>query len=357
MPRDKKQKILIIAEAGVNHNGEIRLAKKLIDIAKKSGADFIKFQNWQAEELVTSNAKMAPYQIKNTKKKTRQINLLKPLELKKKYYPILKKYSKIKKIGFLSSPFDEKNYKYLSHELNCKLIKIPSGEINNFFMLNEVNLEKEKLIISTGMSKLEEIADTLNFIAKKKIYKAHNEKISIINIANYNYIKNKISLLHCVTDYPVQEKFANLKCIQTLQNNFKLNTGYSDHTSGTLAPIIAVSLGAKIIEKHLTINKKMSGPDHKASIEGKEFAEMTKNIRSYEKMIGTGFKDIQKCELKNMKIAKKSIVAKKKILKGEIFGFNNLTAKRPVGGRKPSKLFKYIGKKSKKNYDKDDFIR
>lgn len=224
-------------------------------------------------------------------------------------------------------------------------------------MLNEVNLEKEKLIISTGMSKLEEIADTLNFIAKKKIYKAHNEKISIINIASYNYIKNKISLLHCVTDYPVQEKFANLKCIQTLQNNFKLNTGYSDHTSGTLAPIIAVSLGAKIIEKHLTINKKMSGPDHKASIEGKEFAEMTKNIRSYEKMIGTGFKDIQKCELKNMKIAKKSIVAKKKILKGEIFGFNNLTAKRPVGGRKPSKLFKYIGKKSKKNYDKDDFIR
>lgn len=356
MLKDKKQKILIIAEAGVNHNGEIRLAKKLIDIAKKSGADFIKFQNWQAEELVTRNAKMAPYQIKNTKKKTRQINLLKPLELKKEYYSILKKYSKTKKIGFLSSPFDEKNYKYLSRELNCKLIKIPSGEINNFFMLTEVNLEKERLIISTGMSKLKEIADTLNFIAKKKIYKAHNDEIRIINIKSYNYIKNKISLLHCVTDYPVQEKFANLKCIKTLKDNFKLNTGYSDHTQGILAPIIAVSLGAKIIEKHLTISKKMSGPDHKASIEGKEFAIMTKNIRSYEKMIGTGFKDIQKCEIKNMKIAKKSIVAKKKILKGEFFGFNNLTAKRPVGGRKPSELFKYIGKRSKKNYNKDDFI-
>ena len=162
------------------------------------------------------------------------------------------------------------------------------------------------------MSKIKDIADTLNFIAKKKIYKVDNDKIRIINTKSYNYIKNKISLMHCVTDYPVQERFANLKCIETLKNNFKLNTGYSDHTQGTLAPIIAVSLGAKIIEKHLTISKKMSGPDHKASIEGKEFAEMTKNIRSYEKMIGTGLKAIQKCEIENMKIAKKSIVAKKK---------------------------------------------
>ena len=180
MPKNKNQRILIIAEAGVNHNGEIRLAKKLIDIAKKSGADYVKFQNWQAEDLVTSNAKMAPYQVKNTKKKFKQINLLKPLELKKKYYSILKKYSKIKKIGFLSSPFDEKNYRYLSKELNCKLIKIPSGEINNFFMLNEVDLKKEKLIISTGMSNLKEIAEAINFIAKKHRNSHQRNKYSLI---------------------------------------------------------------------------------------------------------------------------------------------------------------------------------
>ncbi|MDA7780399.1 N-acetylneuraminate synthase family protein [Candidatus Pelagibacter sp.] len=356
MLQTKNQRVIIIAEAGVNHNGKIKLAKKLIDIAKNCGADFIKFQNWQAKDLVTNYAKMAPYQIKNTKKNFNQIELLKPLELKKKYYPVLKKYSKIKKIGFLSSPFDEKNYRYLTKELGCKLVKIPSGEINNFFMLNEVDLKKEKLIMSTGMSNLKEIAQAINFIAKSKVYKVHNNKVKLLNIKKYNYIKDKISLLHCVTDYPVQEKFANLKCIKTLINNFKLNVGYSDHTSGILAPIIAVSLGAKIVEKHLTINKKMSGPDHKASIEENEFLEMTKNIRSYEKMIGTGFKDIQKCEIKNMKIARKSIVARTKILKGEIFNFSNLTAKRPASGKRPSDLFEYLGKRSKKIYKKDDLI-
>ncbi|WP_415272001.1 N-acetylneuraminate synthase family protein [Candidatus Pelagibacter sp. Uisw_121] len=250
--------------------------------------------------------------LKIQKKKQRQIDLLKPLELKKNDYFILKTFANKNKINFLSSPFDEENYLFLTKNLKCKEIKIPSGEINNFLMLSNINLKKEYIFISTGMSNLEEIAHTLNFIAKKKVFKVKKSRIIINDKKKLLFLKKRLCLLHCVTDYPVDDKFANLNAIKTLEKEFQLNVGYSDHTAGILAPIIAASLGAKVIEKHITLNKKLKGPDHKASLNPIEFKKMVKQIRKLETMMGNGKKVLQKCEIKNMLIARKSIVAKKK---------------------------------------------
>lgn len=351
-----KIKINIIAEIGVNHNGNINLAKKLIKSAKKCGADFVKFQNWKAEDLVTEKAEMANYQIKNTKKNIKQLDLLKPLELSKKNYYEIENFAKKNKIKFLSSPFDEKSFEFLANKINSKIIKIPSGEINNYLMLSKVRLNKHKILLSTGMSTLKEITNTLNFIAKRKIYHFKNGKVRINNKKKIKYLRKKICVLHCVTDYPVNEKFANLKAIKTLSNSFQLPVGYSDHTLGTCAPLIAASLGSVFIEKHITLDKSFTGPDHKASLIPSEFKKMVQMIRSFEKMFGNGIKKPQKCEIRNIKVAKKSIVAKKKIKKGELFTINNITVKRPAGGKNPSHFFKILGKTAKKNYMKDQKI-
>jgi len=352
----KNKKINIIAEIGVNHNGKINLAKKLIRHAKYSGADFVKFQNWKAASLVTQNAKMATYQIKNTKKKIKQIDLLKPLELKEQDYFLLKDFANQTNIRFISSPFDELSYKFLANKMKCKIIKIPSGEINNFLMLDNVNLSRHKLFISTGMASMSEIVNCLNFIAKTKVYKINKDKIKILNKKKLNFLKKKIILMHCVTDYPVSENFANLSAIKTMKEAFQLPIGYSDHTKGNIAAIIAVSFGAVLIEKHLTYNKNLNGPDHKASLNPAEFKIMVQNIRTFEKMVGNGIKSPQICEKGNMNIARKSIVAKQKIEIGETFTMKNITVKRPAGGKDPSKFFKFLGKKAQKNYIKDQKI-
>lgn len=349
-------KVEIIAEIGVNHNGSIPLAKKLVKIAKHSGADFVKFQNWKAESLVTKDAEMASYQKMNTKKRFKQIKLLKPLELKDKDYFTLFRYCNKNKIKFLSSPFDELSYEFLSNKLKCKIIKIPSGEINNFLMLNKVNLKKQKVFISTGMSTISEIAKCINFIAKSKIYTIKKNNVKIRLKSKLNFLKKKIIIMHCVTDYPVQDNFANLRAIKTIKDTFKLPVGYSDHTIGVIAPVIAVSLGAKLIEKHLTLNQNLIGPDHRASLNPAQFKLMVNNIRTFEKMMGDGIKSPQICEKKNMKVARKSIVAKKNIKIGESFTFKNITVKRPSGGKDPSQYFELIGKIAKKNYSKDQKI-
>ncbi len=352
----KNNKINIIAEIGVNHNGNMNLAKKLIKQAKDCGADFVKFQNWKAEKLVTKSAQMAQYQKRNTKKKFKQIDLLKPLELKEKDYFGLHKFSKNMKIEFLSSPFDEESCQFLIQQLKCKIIKIPSGEINNFLMLSKIDLKKQKIYISTGMANLSEIAECINFVAKSKVYLIKRNKIKIKKKSKLNFLKKRIILMHCVTDYPVSDKYANLKAIKTIKDTFQLPVGYSDHTQGIIAPIIAATLGAKLIEKHLTYDQKLKGPDHKASLNPHQFKLMVKNIRSFEQMLGSGIKSPQICEIKNMKVARKSIVAKRKIKIGEHFNFKNITVKRPSGGKDPSKFFKVIGKKAKKNYVTDQKI-
>lgn len=352
-----KNRILVIAEVGVNHNGSFSNIKKLIKAAKIADADFVKFQNWTADKLVTDKAKMAPYQIKNTKFKKSQIEMLKPLELDKSIYPKIINETKKNKIKFLSSPFDEDSYVFLKKKLNQKIIKIPSGEINNFLMLSKVNIKTDKLFISTGMANLIEISETLNFLVKDKVYNFSKNKIRIKKNKNFYLLKKNVVLMHCVTDYPVKEEFANLRSIKTLKENFQLPTGYSDHTLGMEAPLIAVSLGATLIEKHITLNNNMIGPDHKASLNVKDFIKMVSSIRKYQNMIGDGNKKLQKCEKQNIKIARKSLVANLKIFKNEKFTKKNLTVKRPGTGVSSKYYFRYIGQKSKYSYKVNDLIK
>ncbi len=352
-----KNKVYIIAEIGVNHNGSISLAKKMILAAKKSGADAVKFQNFTANSLTTKNAKKAPYQLRNTKNSQSQYRMLKNLELELPQYFILKKFAKKNKIDFFTSIFDKESIFFLRNKLKQKVIKIPSGEINNPLIIDNLNIRHYKLIVSTGMASMKEITDSLNSILKRRLFKIKNNRVKITNISFLNKIKKRISLLHCVTDYPVQKNFANLKCIKTLAEEFKIPVGYSDHTRGVVAPVIAVSLGAQIIEKHFTLSKKMSGPDHKASLEPKEFSRMVDFIRDFEVMLGDGIKKLQACEKKNIKIARKSIVAKKFIKKSEKFSNLNLTTKRPGEGINPIKIRSLIGKKSRFNFKPDDLIK
>lgn len=330
-------KTIIIAEAGINHNGNFNLARKLIYNAATCGADFVKFQTYKTSEMIRSNTKAAKYQIKNLKKKHTQYQILEKNLLKKKYYPKLIKFAKKMKIGFISSPFDIQSIKFLI-KLKLPFIKIPSGEINNYPYLKLLAKFNKKIILSTGMSGLDEISDAIKILVR------------------YGTKRKNISLLHCHTDYPSKAKNLNLRSIDTLKKKYKLRIGYSDHSLGIEAPIASIVLGARIIEKHLTLNKKMKGPDHKASLEPKEFKLMVRAIRNTEKMIGKGIKTPSKVEKINKIFVRKSLVAKKKINKGEKFSENNLTTKRPATGISPMKYELYLKKRAKKNYLEDDFI-
>ena len=353
-----KNNIYVIAEIGVNHNGDLKLAKKLIIAAKKTGANAVKFQNFSAEKLATKNSKKASYQKKNTKKNETQYQMLKKLELRIENYFDLKKLCEKINIEFISSVFDEESIDFLSTKLKTKYIKVPSGEITNYPLLRKLQKIKNKIIISTGMSNLKEIVNSLNIICRSKIFKFINEKKVIIkNRKLHKKLKKKIYILHCVTDYPVENKYANLSAVENLKKNLELNIGYSDHTLGILAPLIAASKGAKIIEKHFTLSKNMSGPDHKASLEPSEFKKMVEYLRIFEVMNGDGQKKIQKCELKNINIARKSIVAKKFIKKNEIFSYLNLTTKRPGNGLSPMKISSLINRKAKNNFKPDELIK
>ncbi len=333
----KNKKILIIAEAGVNHNGKLNYAKKLIMAASKAGADFVKFQTFNPDEMIIKTTELANYQKNNLKKKISQYKMLKKYELNKKWYKNLIDCCKKNKIKFISSPFDISSIHFLK-KLNLDYVKIPSGEIDNYPYLIEIASLKKKTILSTGMSTLNEIDFALRTLLK------------------FGLSKKKISILHCHTDYPSNIKDLNLNSIKTMKKVFKLQTGYSDHSMGITAPIVAAALGSEIIEKHLTLDKKLSGPDHQASINPKEFSQMVASVRQVEKMLGNGKKIPTNRELKNKVLVRKSIVARKKISMGEKFTTSNITTKRPAMGKSP-KLYKNIlGKISKKNYERDDFI-
>jgi N,N'-diacetyllegionaminate synthase len=332
-----KKKVIIIAEAGVNHNGSLNLAKKLILAASKANADYIKFQTYNPEDMVRRNTSLAKYQKKNLKNKISQYDLLKRYQLKKKYYKILIQFSKQNNIKFLSSPFDIDSINFLN-KLNLDFIKIPSGEIDNFFYLKNIAKLNKKLILSTGMSNIKEIENAINLLTK------------------FGTKRKNINLLHCHTDYPSEPQNLNLKAIQTLKKKFKLNVGYSDHSVGIEAPIIAVSYGSKIIEKHLTLDKSFPGPDHSSSLEPFEFKKMVTAIRNTEKMLGNGIKKPTNKELKNKPLVRKSIFAKISIKKGEKFSEKNLICKRPLIGISASKWYNLIGKRAKKNFKPDDKI-
>ena len=337
----KKNNLIIIAEAGVNHNGNLKIAKKLIDVASNTSADYVKFQTFTADELVTKGTPKAEYQIKNTKKNSSQYDMLKKLELSFKDHVKLKKYCKKKKIKFLTTPFGIKSFNLIK-KLNLNLIKISSGDLNNIPFLHYISKnsgKNTKIILSTGMGNLNEIHDAIKSLTKFKI------------------LKKNITLLHCTSNYPASKRSINMNSLKTIQKKFNLPTGYSDHSEGNTASIIAVSLGATVIEKHFTLNKKLAGPDHKASLNPTELKIFIEEVRNVPIMLGTYIKKIQNEELNVKKIARKSLVAKNEIKKGQLFSYNNIDIKRPGTGLHPKKLYNLINTKSKNDYKKDELIR
>lgn len=333
----KFKKVKIIAEAGINHNGSLENAKRLVKIASFVKADFVKFQIFKAKNVVTKGARKSDYQKKTPNDKETQFEMIKKFEFSYRNFKILKKECKKNKIKFLCSPFDVESAKFLK-KLGEKIIKIPSGEITNYPLLKIIGKMKISIILSTGMSNYKEIAQAIKILMK------------------YGTKKKKITLLHCNTSYPTPPSDANLHAIQKIKKKFNISTGYSDHTLGIEMPIAAVCLGATIIEKHLTLSNNMIGPDHKSSLNPKKFALMVDCIRNVEKGLIPLKKDIQKSEKENLKIVRKSIVANKKIQKGAFFSELNITTKRPGTGISPMNWEKILGKKAKKNYEIDDII-
>ena len=330
-------KVFIIAEAGVNHNGSIDLAKKLIDIASKSGADAVKFQSFKAKNLVTKNAIKARYQNIITGSSESQYDMLNKLELSEEMHHELILYCKTKNIMFLSSPFDHGSIELLN-DLGLKIFKIPSGEITNLPYLREIGKLNKKVILSTGMSNIDEIEDALNILIQSGTK------------------KNNITVLHANSEYPTPMEDVNLKAMKTIANKFDISCGYSDHTRGIEISIAAVAMGASCIEKHFTLDRDMEGPDHKASIEADELNSMVNAIRNIEIALGSDLKQPSKSEIPNMQIVRKSIVAKIVIKKGDIFSKNNLTIKRPGNGISPMKWDEVIGTRATKGYREEELI-
>ena len=330
--------ILIIAEAGVNYNGSIKKAKMLIDAAEESGADYVKFQTFKAKTLVTKTAEKAEYQKGLTSTDETHFEMIKKLELDKDKHEELINYCKTKDIQFLSSAFDYDSINLLA-ELDIPLFKIPSGEITNLPYLRHIGRMGKPIIMSTGMSTLDEVHNAL--------------KILIESGAE----KEQITILHCNTEYPTPMIDVNLKAMITIKDELGVNIGYSDHTLGIEVSIAAVAMGATVIEKHFTLDRNMSGPDHAASLEPEELKAMVTAIRNIEKAMGDGIKKPSPSETKNISVARKSIVAKMPIKKGELFTEENLTVKRPGIGISPMEWDAVIGKAASSDYEMDDLIR
>tara|TARA_B100001057_G_scaffold500261_1_gene614358 strand:+ start:1645 stop:2670 length:1026 start_codon:yes stop_codon:yes gene_type:complete len=332
-------KTIIIAEAGVNHNGEIKIAKKLIDIASEAGVDYVKFQTFKADNLVSTTAKKADYQKKNTKKNDEtQFQMLKKLELSEKDHLDLIEYCNGRSVKFFSTAFDLESLIFLK-KIGLELVKIPSGEITNLPYLRLAAKLFKKVIISTGMANLKEIENCMNVFL------------------NEGVLKTNISILHCNTEYPTKMEEVNLKAMNNIYDQFNVSIGYSDHTLGIEVPIAAVALGASVIEKHFTLDRNMKGPDHKASLEPNELISMVKSIRNIEKAIsGSGVKEPSKSESKNIKIARKSIFLNSDIYKNQSIKANDLIMKRPGHGISPMKFDKIIGKKAVQDLKKGDLL-
>ncbi len=329
------RRALIIAEAGVNHNGNLNLAYKMVDAAKNAGADIIKFQTGKPEEVISKFAPKADYQEKATGKNESQLEMCKKVSLDYEDFIRLKVYCEKVGICFLSTPFDLKSIEFLEN-LNIGFWKIPSGEVTNLPYLIKIANTHRPIVMSTGMCNLEEIGTAIKILDK--------------------HGGGKISLLHCTTEYPVPYEDVNLKAMHTLREQFGLEVGYSDHTQGIEVSIAAVAMGASIIEKHFTLDRNMEGPDHKASLQPDELEKMVRGIRHIENAIGTGDKRPARSEIKNIEIARKSIVAACDIRAGEIFSEQNLTTKRPGNGISPMQWYKILGRKAKMDYIADELI-
>lgn len=340
---------IVIAEAGVNHNGEYEMAKKLVDEAHTAGADIVKFQTFSANKLVTKNAQQAIYQSVNTGKTESQFEMLSRLELSNDDHRKLIAYCKKLNIEFMSTAFDDESLNFLVNDLKVSRLKIASGELTNAPLVLEHAKKKCELIVSTGMASLLEIENALGVIAFGYTASANILPSPEAFSAAYDSaegqraLKEKVTLLHCTTEYPAPIAEVNLNAINTLKTKFGLPTGYSDHTAGITIPIAASSLGAVIIEKHFTLDCSLEGPDHKASLEPDELKAMISAIRDVELALGDGIKRPTKSEIKNKEVARKSIVALCDIEKGEIFSSNNIAVKRPGTGKSPYLFWEILG--------------
>ncbi len=327
--------VYIIAEAGVNHNGSLTLAKKLVDAAVLSGADCIKFQTFKAENIVSQNAPKAAYQKQTTDENETQWQMLKKLELSYDEFVELSEYCQQQGIEFLSTAFDLSSVEFLN-KLGMRRWKIPSGDITNLPYLMKIAQYNQPMILSTGMSTMDDILSAVDVIKK-------NGDVDL-------------TVLHCTTEYPTPFKDVNLNAMLAIQQELGVKIGYSDHTKGIEVPVAAVALGATVIEKHFTLDKTMEGPDHKASLEPNELKAMVDAIRNIEDSLGDGIKKPAESEKKNIKIVRKSIVAKCDIKAGEVFTEDNLTTKRPAAGISPMQWFEVIGKVAKRDFSEDELI-
>jgi N,N'-diacetyllegionaminate synthase len=332
------KKTFIIAEAGVNHNGSVEIAKKLVDAAFSAGADAVKFQTFKAENLVCKGMQKADYQKKNTTKNESQYEMIKALELNHDAHYELIEHCNKSNIMFLSTPFDHESIDLLD-SLKMPIFKIPSGEITNYPYLKKIAGLKKRVILSTGMSTLEEVSTAVEILL--------NEGVTI----------KDLTVLHATSEYPCPIDEVNLLAMKTLGKKFNLKFGYSDHTEGIVVPISAVALGASVIEKHFTLDRNMDGPDHKASLEPHELTLMIDGIRKIELALGDGKKTPSPSEIKNINIARKFIVASKFIKSGELFSNSNIIAKRSGKGISPIRWHEVIGQKAKKDFQEDEIIK
>ncbi|KTC66087.1 N-acetylneuraminic acid synthetase [Legionella adelaidensis] len=355
--------IEIIAEAGVNHNGDENLAVQLIEKAAEAGADTVKFQTFKAKNLVTSKAKQAKYQQKNTGKSESQLAMLSRLELSYESQKKLVNCCKTLGINFLSSAFDFESLQFLTKELRLTTLKIPSGEITNAPLVLEHARTRSDLIVSTGMATLAEIEMILGVIAfgfikpKETLPSLADFQKAYLSSQGQNILKEKVTLLHCTTEYPAPFAEVNLRAMDTMANAFGLPVGYSDHTEGITVPTAAAARGACIIEKHFTLDKSLEGPDHKASLNPHELTNMVQAIRIVESIMGTGVKGPQLSEIANKEIARKSLVAKKHIKKGSLFDSENLGILRPGDGLSPFRYWELLGTKAPCDLEEGELLK
>ncbi|MCM8542606.1 MAG: N-acetylneuraminate synthase [Lentisphaeraceae bacterium] len=352
-------KLKIIAEAGVNHNGSIELAKKLVDAAFAAGADIVKFQTYKTEKLVTRKAAKAKYQ--ESSEYESQFEMLKRLELSEECFREIQSYCESVGIEFLSTAFDFESLDFLVNDLSLKALKVPSGELSNAPLVLEHARTHCKLIVSTGMATLAEVERALGVIAFGLLDKLEQPselafRNAYISPSGQKLLKEYVSLLHCTSEYPAPVQSINLKSMDTLKYAFGLNTGFSDHSSGIAIPIAAAARGANIIEKHFTLSRDLPGPDHKASLEPHELKEMIHSIRSVEYSLGSSIKAPSLTELQNSLVAGKSLVAKIDIKAGENFSEENLITQRPGNGLSPYLYWEYLNKKADRDYITGDLI-
>lgn len=353
--------VFIIAEAGVNHNGSLEMASKLVDVAVAAGADAVKFQTFKAENLVSRTAPKAEYQRKTTDPGETQFEMIKKLELDEDSHSVLLNYCKKSNIQFLSTPFDHESIDLLAQTFDLPALKIPSGEITNGPLLLHAAHSGKPIILSTGMSTIDEVEQALGvlaygFVSKGQTPSLEEFRAAFLSEEGRAALKAKVSLLHCTSEYPASFEDVNLKAMITMAEAFGLPVGLSDHTTGIAVSIAAVALGAAIIEKHFTLDRNLPGPDHRISLEPDELRTFVRSIREVEVALGDGVKQPAKSELKNLAVVRKSLVARKDIRANEVFTPSNLCVKRPGGGITPMRYWDFLGRTAICDYHRDEKV-